>query len=79
MRNGSALGPSTSFSMIGTQLIRQIPRQLELHAGIVDRDVRRQDQRIAVALSPTELWITAAIRRNTPRVRWNFTSVDQSV
>ena len=25
------------------------------------------------------LWITAAIRRSTPRVRWNFTSVDQSV
>jgi hypothetical protein len=24
------------------------------------------------------LWITAAIRRNTPRVRWNFTRVDQS-
>ena len=25
------------------------------------------------------LWMTAAIRRNTPRVRWNLTSVDQSV
>ena len=24
-------------------------------------------------------WMTAAISRNTPRVRWNFTSVDQSV
>ncbi len=24
------------------------------------------------------LWMTAAMRRSTPRVRWNFTSVDQS-
>ena len=32
-------------------------------------------------LSPfsQRLWITTAIRRNTPRVRWNFTRVDQSV
>ncbi|OQB76105.1 MAG: hypothetical protein BWX88_05376 [Planctomycetes bacterium ADurb.Bin126] len=25
------------------------------------------------------LWITAAMRRSTPRVRWNFTRVDQSL
>ena len=24
------------------------------------------------------LWMTAAIKRSTPRVRWNVTSVDQS-
>ncbi|OPZ48626.1 MAG: hypothetical protein BWY92_01540 [Firmicutes bacterium ADurb.BinA052] len=24
------------------------------------------------------LWITAAMRRRTPLVRWNFASVDQS-
>jgi hypothetical protein len=37
--------------------------------------------RISGFLSPfsQSVWITAAISRNTPRVRWNFTSVDQSV
>ena len=37
--------------------------------------------RMSGVLSPFshKLWITAAINRSTPRVRWNFSSVDQSV
>jgi len=37
--------------------------------------------RMSGFLSPFShrLWITAAISRSTPLVRWNFTSVDQSV
>ncbi len=39
------------------------------------------DGRISGFLSPfsQRLWITAAISRSTPRVRWNLSSVDQSV
>ena len=37
--------------------------------------------KISGFLSPLshKLWITAAIRRRTPRVLWNFTRVDQSL
>ena len=52
MRSGSAFGPSTSFSMIGFHWSGQIARQLVTHARIVDRDVGRHDQRVAVALLP---------------------------
>ena len=33
-------------------VVREVARQLELHARVVDRDGRRQDQRVAVALLP---------------------------
>ena len=33
-------------------VVRQVPRQLELHAGVVDSDVRGQDQGVPVALLP---------------------------
>ena len=33
-------------------VVREVARQLELHARVVDRDVGRQDQRVAVALLP---------------------------
>jgi hypothetical protein len=32
--------------------IRQVPGQLELHARVIDRNRRRQDQRVLVALLP---------------------------
>ena len=33
-------------------VVRQVPRQLELHAGVVDGDVRGQDHGVPVALLP---------------------------
>ena len=33
-------------------IVRQVTRQLELHARIIDGDVRRQDERVPVALLP---------------------------
>jgi len=49
-------------------VIRKIPCQLKLRARIIDRDVGRQYQRIALAFLPQAM-NTAAISRNTPRVR----------
>ena len=51
-RSGSEFGAVHVLLDHRHPVVRQIARQLELHARVVDRDVRRQDQRVAVALFP---------------------------
>ena len=48
-----------------------------LHTRIVNGQRGWQDQRAAVALLP-RLWMTAAISRSTPLVRWKWGRADQS-
>ena len=72
------MGPSTSFSMIGTQLSERYRVSSNWTRG---SSIGMFAGRISGVLSPFShrLWITAAISRSTPRVRWNLISVDQSV
>ena len=66
--SGSELGPSTSFSITGTQLSERYRVNSNCTRG---SSIEMFAGRISGLRSPfsQRLWITAAISRNTPRVR----------
>ena len=58
-------------------VVGELAGELTDHPGVVERHRARQDQRERSSLFHSA-WITAAIRRRTPRVRWKRSTVDQS-
>ena len=57
--------------------LRKVADQLVADGGIVQRQRAGQDQQIAVVVLHSR-WITWAINRSTPRVRWKLSSEAQS-
>ena len=75
--SGSAFSPSTSAAITGVHPSSRYrvssactgPASIGTDAGMIISDASPRSH---------SSWMTAAISRSTPRVRWNFSSVDQS-